>query len=299
MAGSPLSAPREMRFRWYLQVDKYYMPVKEVCRIFCISKKTYYKWRKHDYGENSNNYISRKDHPSLKLTPEIKLAIYYAKVKYGYGPKKMRRYLEDKHSLSVSTTIIYRYYRKRHLIMKPQKKLPWYHPMKEPYLPLKPGDNIQLDVKYVPSLEGTWNYQFRFLDTFTDMQYAIDCLDKSARSTIYAFRMAKRYFPFEMAGIQTDNGGEFRGLFAIYLNKLGITHRFIPKRSAPWNGKVERANRSVDDEYYLNTNRPWKNLSEYVHWYNYERYHDGKGMNLMTPHQKYQQFLLKSVTLEC
>lgn len=299
MAGSPLSAPRKMRFRWYLQVDKYHRPIKEVCRIFGISKKTYYKWRKHDYGENGNTYISRKDHPNLKLTPKIRLAIYRAKIKYGYGPKKMRRYLKDKFDLSVSTTIIYRYYRRRHLIMRPQRKLPWYRPMKEPYLSLKPCDNIQLDVKYAPNVEGTWNYQFRFIDVFTNMQYAIDCFDKSSKSTTYAFRMAKRYFPFKMTGIQTDNGGEFRGLFAIYLNHLGITHRFIPKRSAPWNGKVERANRSVDDEYYLNTNKPWKNLPEYVHWYNYERYHDGKSMNLMTPYQKYQQFLLKSVTLEC
>lgn len=82
MAGSPLSAPREMRFRWYLQVDKYHKSIKEVCQIFGISKKTYYKWRKHDYGGESNNYISKKDHPNLKLTPKIKLAIYQPKSLY-------------------------------------------------------------------------------------------------------------------------------------------------------------------------------------------------------------------------
>lgn len=49
------------------------------------------------------------------------------------------------------------------------------------------------------------------------MQYAINCLDKSALATIYAFRLAKQYFPFDIIDLQTDNGSEFRGRFAEYL----------------------------------------------------------------------------------
>jgi transposase len=300
MPGSPLKSPREIRFRWYLQVDKYHKSVNEVCQIFGISRKTYYKWRKKDCGHGSSAYISRKDHPNLKLTPHIRLTIYKAKTLYGYGPKKMKRYLKDNFGIKVSTTIIYRFYRKRYLIKKPQHKLPWYKPMKEPFLALKPGENVQLDVKYVPSNDelSKWNYQFRFIDTFTNMQHTVDCLDKSSKAAIYAFKEAQKHLPFKITGIQTDNGSEFRGEFAVYLKTHNIIQRFIPKRSAPWNGKVERANRSVDDEYYLNPDKPWKNLAEYVHWYNYERYHEGKGMNGLRPYEKYLEYL-KSVTLEC
>lgn len=294
MPGSPLSAPREIRARWYLQANRYGRPLKEVCSIFGISKKTYYKWRAHDFGPGDHRYYQRKDHPNLKLTPKIKLAIYEAKQMYNYGPKKMSLYLKDKYGLKVSTTIIYRYFKKRRLIKKPQRKQPWYTPLKEPFFSRKPGENVQLDVKYVPSIEGSWNYQFRFADTYTNMQYAVDCLDKSASSARHAFRGARRSFPFPIIGIQTDNGGEFRGTFALYLKLLGITHRFIPKRSAPWNGKVERANRSVDDEYYLNAGKPWKTLAQYVHWYNHERYHLGKGMDGLTPYQKFQEYLTLS-----
>lgn len=291
MPGSPLSAPREIRARWYLQADRYGRSVKDICSIFGISKKTYYKWRNHDFGPSDHRYSQKKDHPGLKLTPKIRLAIYEAKTLYSYGPKKMKLYLKDKYEIDVSTTVIYRYFKKRRLIRKPQRKQPWYAPMKEPFFSRKPGENVQLDVKYVPSPEGAWNYQFRFTDTYTNMQYAIDCLDKSASSAVYAFRGARRLFPFSIVGIQTDNGSEFRGAFALYLKMLGITHRFIPKRSAPWNGKVERANRSVDDEYYLNEGKPWKSLAQYVRWYNHERYHLGKGMNGLTPYQKFQEYL--------
>lgn len=292
MPGSPLSAPREIRARWYLQVDRYGRSLKETCSIFGISKKTYYKWRNHDFGPSAHRYHQRKDHPNLKLTPSIRLAIYEAKQLYNYGPEKMRLYLKEKHKLVVSTTIIYRYFKRRRLIRKPQRKQPWYTPMKEPFFSRKPGENVQLDVKYVPGQEpSSWEYQFRFTDTFTNWQYAVNCLDKSATSTIYAFRLARKCFPFPILGIQTDNGSEFRGMFALYLKAKNIKHRFIPKRSAPWNGKVERANRSVDDEYYLNETRPWRTLAQYTHWYNYERYHLGKGMNGITPYQKFQEYL--------
>lgn len=293
MPGSPLSAPREIRFRWYLQIEKYGKTVSEVCEIFGVSKKTYHKWYNKDHGYGSNRYRPRKDHPDLKLTSKVKNIIYEAKTKYNYGPKKMKLYLKDKLNLDVSTTVIYRYFKKKKLIRKPQKKQSWYAPMKEPFFALKPGENVQMDVKYVPSGEekGTWNYQYRFIDSFTNLQFSIDCYSKSSLATLYAWGKAKKHFPFEITGVQTDNGGEFRGLFASHLNKKNIAHRFIPKRSAPWNGKVERANRSVDDEYYLNHGKPWKNLSEYVRWYNHERYHLGRGMNGLTPMGKFNQYM--------
>lgn len=294
MPGSPLSAPREMRAKWYLQSKKYGKTIDEVCQIFGVSSKTYHKWYNRDHGYASNQYRSRKVHPNTKLTPEIRLVIYDAKMKYNYGPEKMRLYLKKNYHIDLSTTIIYRYFKRRRLIRKPQKKQPWYTPMKKPFVSTKPGENVQLDVKYVPSIGGSWNYQFRFTDTFTNMQYALDCMEKSSFTTIHAFRQAKRSFPFPILGIQTDNGGEFRGEFAIYLNANHLIHRFIPKRSAPWNGKVERANRSVDDEYYLNKTRPWDSLPAYTHWYNHERPHLGKGMNGMTPMEKYQEFLFKT-----
>ena len=142
-------------------------------------------------------------------------------------------------------------------------------------------------MKYVPAVDGGWDYQFRFIDTVSNLQYSIDLPLKDARSTIRAFHGAERSFPFAIDGIQTDNGSEFRGVFHEYLLQRNITQRYIPKRSAPWNGKVERANRSVDDEFYLNHTRPWKHLWQYTRWYNHERPHLGKEMNGLTPYQKF------------
>jgi transposase len=288
MAGSPLSAPNHVRARWYLQVDKYGKSVKDVCNIFGISRKTYYKWYNKDHGLINNvNYTNKKIHPDTKLTPKIKQFIYNNKILYNYGPQKMKILVKKELDISISTTAIYKYYKNKRLIRKPQKKLQWYTPLKKQYNAEYPGENVQLDVKYVPGEDEMWEYQFRFIDTVTNIQYFINMQNLESKTTIKAFKKAQKYFPCTITGIQTDNGSEFRGNFHKYLVKNKIIHRYIPKKSAPWNGKVERANRSVDDEYYLNTTKPWKSLNAYNKWYNYDRIHVGKGMNGMTPYEKY------------
>lgn len=287
MAGTPLSAPKEMRARWYLQVDKYGKTVKEICNIFGVSRKTYYKWYNLDHHLVRRKLKRREFHPHTKLTSALKMIVYEQKVKYNYGPKKMSIWLKKNHGIYISHQTIYKYFKKRRLIRKPQKKQSWYTPLKKPYFAQIPGENVQLDVKYVPGKDMTWSYQYRFIDTVTNIQYAVEAESKDAFSTIWAIQRARRHFPFSILGIQTDNGSEFRGVFHKYLINKNITHRYIPKRSAPWNGKVERANRSVDDEYYLNPKKPWTTIQAYTHWYNHERPHLGKGMNGQTPIQKY------------
>lgn len=287
MAGSPLSAPKELRARWYLQVDKYGKSVQYICDIFGISRKTYYKRRRKDFGPSDHLYHQRKLHPQTKLTLGIRVFVIQAKLKYNYGPKKMAIFLKRERDIQITSNAIYKFYKKKKLVRKPLKRLAWYRPMLTPFYATIPGENVQLDVKYVPAKDFGWSYQYRFIDTVTNLQYSVEMAVKDARATISAFKLAKKYFSFEIGGIQTDNGSEFRGDFNIYLKQNDVAHRFIPKRSAPWNGKVERANRSIDDEYYLNPGRPWNNLQSYVHWYNHERPHLGKNMNGLTPYQKY------------
>lgn len=292
------AAPREMRFRWYRQVEEYGKKVPEVCDIFGISPKTYYKWYKHDHGLLSNQYKNKAEHPQTKIKGRVRVELVEAKQKYNYGPAKMKIHLRKMFGVEISTTSIYQFMKKKRLIRKPQKKQEWYTPMKEPYKAEKPGENVQLDVKYVPDGEGWWNYQFRFVDTVTNMQFSVTFPRKTAQMSIQALLRAERSLPFVIMGIQTDNGGEFRGCFHAYLLKRGMTQRYIPKRSAPWNGKVERANRSVDDEFYLNTGRPWRKVSAYTRWYNLERPHLGKGMNGLTPYEKFLSLTSKRVTPE-
>jgi transposase InsO family protein len=289
---NPITYPRSLRFRWYLQVNKYGKSVKEVCQIFGISRKTYYKWRNKDYGLTTKDYLVKQRQPKTKLTGEIKRFIEEQKLKTNYGPLKMKMLVKRQLNINLSTTIIYRYYQRRKLIRKPQKKLPWYQPIKKAVLVRKPGEAVQMDVKYVYE-KGARNYQFSVFDPYTKKYYFEVFNNRKSRNAIVVFKKAEKYFGFKIKSIQSDNGSEFRGVFHSWLTKQQITHYFIPKHSPYWNAEVERVHRTIDDEYYHNPQRPWQTVYEWLHYYNFERIH--LSLNGLTPQEK----LLKSVTLDC
>lgn len=284
---------REQRFKWYLQVDKYKKTVKETCFIFGISRKCYYKWKKRDFGKRGDTfYLPFRGQPNLKLTWEVRKFIEHHKLISNYGPLKMKLLVKKKLGLDISTTIIYRYYQRKKLIRKPQRRLPWYQPMKTPLVILRQGQGVQIDVKYVYE-EGRRKYHFSVFDPFTEKYHFTVFNTKESKNAIYAFKRAERYFHFRIISVQTDNGGEFRGYFHNWLTKKNIAHFFIPKKSPYWNAQVERVHKTIDDEFYLNPNRIWKTTYEWLRYYNFERIH--LTLNGLTPHEKY----LESVTLDC
>jgi len=289
---SPLKYEREQRFKWYLQVLKYKRPVKETYQIFGISRKTYYKWYARDYGKGSRNHIALKNQPNLKLTHEIRKFIEEQKFKTNYGPLKMKLLVKKKLGIDISTTIIYRYYRRKKLIRRPQRKLPWYEPMKQALIITKPGEGVQMDIKYVYE-DGIRKFQFSVFDPFTEKYHFTILATKESRNAIAAFLNAEKYFGFKILSIQSDNGGEFRGDFHNWLTKQNIPHFFIPKKSPYWNAQVERVHKTIDDEYYQNPMRVWNTPYEWLEFYNFERIH--LTLNGSTPQEK----LLQSVTLDC
>lgn len=282
--------PAKMRQRWYYMVEKIGKSVGEICESYGISKKTYYKWRCHDLG--STKYIGRREHPETKIKGSVRILICEEKEKTNYGPLKMKLLVKRRFGIDVSTTAIYKFYKKKGLIRRPQKKLAWYQPLKEPLKARYPGDVIQLDAKYIWE-ESTRKYQRTFIDIYTGMQFAYVTSTMTAEDTINAYFNAEKFFPFKILGIQNDNGSENRGEFHKFLGEKGVAHYFIPKCSPQWDGSVERAHGVIDQEYYLNPRRTWKSLNEYLMWYNYERIHLGKYLNGMIPIEKWQDYQLK------
>ena len=280
--------PVTVRKKWYFLVEKAGKTVGEVCKMYLIPRKTYYKWKRHDQGGHS--YVPRKEHPETKLKGDVREFVVKEKLRINYGPRKMKLLLRRRFNLDVSTTAVYNLYVKKGLIRRPQKRLPWYQPIKEVVIPDRPGAVVQMDAKYV-WVENTRKYQRTFIDIFTGRQFAAVVSTMTAEDTIKAFQEAEHDFPFPILGIQSDNGSENRGDFHQYLGQKGIAHYFIPKSSPTWDGAVERAHGVIDQEYYLNPTRPWQTLTEYLEWYNYERIHLGKYLNGLTPQEKWEQWL--------
>lgn len=279
--------PAKVRQKWYFLVEKAGKTVDEVCRMYLIPRKTYYKWRKIDYG--SRTYIPRREHPHTKIKGEVRVFVCEEKLRLNYGPNKMKLLVKRRFGIEVSSTAVYKLYKKKGLIRRPQKKLPWYKPLKDPVIPRNPGDVVEVDTKYVWQ-DNQRKYQRTFIDIYTGFHHAVICDTLESMATVRAFEEAEEVFPFQINGVQSDNGSENRGEFHLFLSRRGIAHYFIPKSSPNWDGAVERAHGVIDQEYYLNPTRPWKTLSEYLHFYNYERIHEGKYLQGLIPIEKWQQW---------
>lgn len=283
---------RELRFKWHAFVEQHTQTVKETCRLFGIQRKIYYYWYGRDHGKRSKYYHPRKSHPNLKLTADLRIYVEREKLKYNYGPRKMSKYLWRKKQVSISPTIIYRFYQKRKLIRKPMHKCPWYEPIKKPLTIVKPGEGVQVDIKYVYE-QNARKYMFSVLDPYTEKYFFMIFDTKHSKHRITAHLKAEQFFGFKILSIQSDNGSENRGEYHNWLTSRTVAHYFIPKSSPYWNAEVERVHRTIDDEYYLNPIRIWKTPQAWLKYYNYERIHET--LNYLTPHEKY----LESVTIHC
>jgi transposase InsO family protein len=258
--------------------------MRKVTKEYHVSVKTVHTWyHRSKYGKK---YVPKRIQPATKLTREITAYIEHEKHKANPGPLKLSLMIKRQFGVSVSSTIVYRYLKKKKLIRRPQKKLPWYTPLKEHIYPKRPGELVQLDIKYV-WIDGKRKYQRTFVDVYTGIPFAHIGTSKDDDTTITAFKQATAYYPFRIDGIQTDNGGEFRGTFHHHLLEQGIAHYFIPKKSPQWNGCVERLHRSMDEEYYLNPNKEsFPTLGSYLKWYRFERISLSKNLYGLTPQEK-------------
>ena len=126
------------------------------------------------------------------------------------------------------------------------------------------------------------NSSFAFAYTYTNTNL-------SSRSSTDFFHKLDKVSPVSIGRIQTDNGAEFHKLFREELEKKNITHFFAYPRRPQQNAKVERFNRTLQEEF-INHHLQLlayaidefnRKLMDYLLWYNTERPH--YALSLQTP----------------
>ncbi len=167
-----------------------------------------------------------------------------------------------------------------------------------------PGELVHLDTKRLPLLIGEAviqprEYLFVAVDDFSRDLYADIFPDKTSYSAAIFLEEARRYFPFPITGIYSDNGSEYKGRDGHPVKELckreGISQAFT-KVKHPWtNGKAERVIRTLMEEWHSKTrsnhisrDHRRRHLYAYVDWYNQARVH--QSLNC-TPHQRLEKFI--------
>jgi len=191
------------------------------------------------------------------------------------GVRRLHAYLRQAGLVSCSLSTVYRVLRRAgSLVRRPRKPKPIW----QRYAKAWPGERAQLDLKYLPQNR----FQVTLIDDCSRYLAAAVLTRRTCAAVCAELPALLRRFPFPLRCIQTDNGSEFGQAFTQLLRELGIRHTRIRPRSPHLNGKVERVQRTVQEEYWDGV---WKGsladwergLGTYVQFYNTQRLHSALG----------------------
>lgn len=136
-------------------------------------------------------------------------------------------------------------------------------------------------------VDGLKFYIFNAVDIYSRFQFSYAYKSLSSTTALDFFNKLESVYPIKngIQTIQTDNGLEYHGKFLEHLKSKNIPHLFIYPRCPKINGYVERANRTLRDEFldhYINEavdnlNNFNRLLMKHLVWFNTKRPHFSLG----------------------
>lgn len=171
----------------------------------------------------------------------------------------------------------------------------------------QPNSMFHMDLKLLPPIKGEKKIPGQ-------KQYLLNFVDDCSRLAYFEIINGKNQYQVESAlkrifdrlpttnikSILSDNGKEFKGIKHQHtveklLESMSIKHRYTRVRRPQTNGKSERLNRTVNQEFLTKIQFNSRlerelQLRYYEHYYNHNRPH--QGINNQTPNQKYQSLSL-------
>ena len=265
---------QDIKFKQSVIKYSYRNGVTAASVVYKIPRKTIYRWReRYDGTLESLVNKSRRPHrsPKAHTEKEIKLIKDYKHKNKDTGLVVLWVKLK-KAGYTRSVTSLYRMMIKLGIYKKTPSKKKVYEP-KTYQTMTRPGERVQIDVKYVPRKcmtkelleQGERYYQYTAIDEYTRLRVIWFAKEHSTYESSKFIDVVIKKFPFKIEEIQTDNGFEFtnrlnsnlkkRGektKFEKRLEELGIKHKLIKPYTPRHNGKVERSHRKDQERFYYN-----------------------------------------------
>lgn len=260
------NSTQEEKYRWIKPILAKEISIKDMAKVCPFSVRALKYWlaayRKRGMSGLKNRSTRPKTHPDE--TPiRVKERIIELRKKKKQCSLKIKWKLEDEgifvHHQTVQKIIkvegLTRKYRSR-------KQKPGY--VREP---LKKGQMVEIDIKYVPGrIEGQRYYQFTAIDCASRWRYLQAFGDESNLSAVSFVHELVKVCDFKIEAIKTDNGPCFTNRYTGYYRSdrpfprphafdevcagYGIAHYLIDPGKPQQNCFVERSHREDEEKFY-------------------------------------------------
>jgi transposase InsO family protein len=216
---------------------------------------------------------SKPFHHPRELSQEVKDKIIEYRYQYRRCAEVIHHFLiRDGYKVSLSS--VERTLKRNNLVYHSKWKK--WHQYPERPIPEKPGILIQIDTIF-EELSSNRLYIYTLIDLFSRWAYALPELNISTHRSLFFVKQAQIIAPFKFSTLQLDYGSEFSKWFTKRIIENGFSHRHSRVRTPSDNGHLERFNRTIQDECLSHVPRNLKSyqkeISNYLHYYNYERPH--------------------------
>lgn len=257
----------EERYRWIKPILDGDISVKNMVKACPFSKRTVHYWlsRYRESGFAGLENQSRRPRSSPGETPiRIKEKIIALRKDSGLSALKLQ-WKVTKEGLTIHERTIGKIIKAEGLTRKYRTRKLTYKYLK---VPLRPGELVEIDVKYVPKLLANRQYyQFTAIDCASRWRYLRIYEDYSNSSAIDFLRKLANIAPFRIRAVKTDNGSYFTNRYTGYekstdpinpklhefdllCQRMNIIHYLIDPGKPAQNGKVERSHRSDQESFY-------------------------------------------------
>ena len=261
-----LSKGAKQRLKWFDYYEAHGQKVALTCRYFGISRQTFYRWQRRYDPFNLASLEDRSSRPRevrqrTWTTAEV-VAVQRLRETYPrWGEAKLAvLLLREGLKLSVSRVgRILSYLKSRGVLKEPlrrslARRRQWkrQYAVRKPreYQATAPGDIVQLDTMDVRPEPGVVLKQFTAVDVVS--RWSVPTIASNATATLASKALDDLIArsPFPIRAIQVDGGSEFMAGFEDACQQKGILLFELPPRSPKLNGRVERANRTFQEEFY-------------------------------------------------
>jgi transposase InsO family protein len=294
----------EERLRWVLPIAEKQVKLVDSAKVFPHGKRTLERWVA-DYkrgGVVALEVRSTRPNTSPKETSiHVKEQVI--------GLRKEKKLCALKLHWKLAKQGIHLHERTVGKILKAEGLVRKYHVKKTKYKYLraerKPGDLIEIDVKYVPGrIAGKRYFQYTAIDCASRWRHLAVYEEQTSFHSIRFLQEVIERFPYSITAVKTDNGSIFtnyylgtnkrsdmtvKTLHALdqYCAQQKIVHYLIDPGKPAQNGTVERSHRSDQESFYdRNQFKSIKDLQKKLRIWNIE-YNDLEhcGLQGKTPNE--------------